>query len=343
MRDAHIEKAYDEITDHLNKAPDTRHWELAVKRRVVSEYIKGENSIEDLAEGLEDISDFLSKLEEVRTEAQQSEPTQSAPNYRRWAVNEIFALEAANMDFVQGFRTTWLADGLLNMNDVDAWIMERKVIEGSPPTGTATVAGQSDRSRIEGHAPLERSPGQVKFVVPDSTWIRSEIVDAGGALSHLETVAQMLARRYDWPEAWAATFVLTGTVPPAIAAHWTSHEPWPWFKARRSLTITVRLDMQPKQLMELYRERRNQMLLDEPLPRAIGERKAKLAVFAARHRVGHTWGKTMRRWNQKYPDFRVESEAMFSRDSHDAFLRIMGEPLDWIGTAPAREADRGPN
>lgn len=168
-------------------------------------------------------------------------------------------------------------------------------------------------------------------------------VNAVGALVELATVAESLNRRYDWSEAWAATFVLTGTVPPALIANWTASEPWPWHKARRRMTITVRLDVQPSQLVEMYREKRNEMLRGEPMQRAIGEHKARLAVFAARHSKGYTWGQTMRIWNRENPTTQFTSEPQFTRDSRDAFNRIMGEPLNWLGTPKKPEALNGTN
>lgn len=343
MRDAQIEDAYDEIVEFLGEAPDSRIWELAIRCKNVAEYTDGEITVEDLASALEDISDFLREDAEVRAEERNSKQTESADNYRRSAINQIFAVEATELDVVMGFRAEWLPEGLLEMDDVDAWIMKRKALEGPPSTWITVLADENDQPDIEdsiqsGHTASSRL---VRFVVPDRAWIRSEAVNAVGALIELATVADTLVRRYDWSEAWAATFVLTGTVPPPILARWSENEPWPWLNARRSVTITVRLDVSPKQLMEMYRAKRQHMLRSKPLPRAISERKAKLAVFAARNHQGHTWGETMRLWNRENPEHQIASESQFSRDSHDAYNRIMGESLNWIGTTAPEESKHG--
>ncbi len=121
---------------------------------------------------------------------------------------------------------------------------------------------------------------------------------------------------------------LTGIPPPALLASYTGTNRWPWYRARRSLTINVRLDVQPRQVMEQYRVARNEMLEGEPRPRSIGSLKARLGVFAAGHNNGFTWGQAMRKWNRESPDDTFEDEARFTRDCRDAFLRITGEQLN---------------
>jgi hypothetical protein len=318
-------------------------WEVAIRERWVAEYINEEISLDELVEYLYRSSDFAESMKQVKKERSNADSKEEPENFRRLAINQIFAIEAAEIDVVDWFRSDWLPNRLLEMEAVEGWVAERKSIEGPSSTWITTLA-DDDGNPIAGdrdHVGYAESSRRLKFVVPDRRRIRSESVNAVGALIELASVAEILHRLYDWSEAWAATFVLTGTVPPAVMANWTSSEPWPWPKARRRMTITVRLDVQPTQLVKIYRERRNQMLRGEPMPRAIGEHKARLAIFAARHCAGYTWGETMDRWNRENPDNQFTSEPQFTRDSRDAFNRIMGEPLNWRGKLDAGEDRNG--
>jgi len=343
LRDTRIDDAYRAVTDSCGKPPDAVIWEVAVRDRWVAEYIGEEISLDDLVDHLDRSYEFAESMKKVKKELSSTSSKGEPENFRRVATNHIFAIEAAELDVVASFRTEWLPNGLLEMSEVDAWVMDRKDIEGPSSTWVTTLADDDGNPTVadRDHGGYTVSSRLVKFVVPDRSWIRSEPVNAVGALIELATVAEALHRRYDWSEAWAATFVLTGTVPPAVISNWTTSEPWPWFRARRRMTITVRLDVQPAQLVEMYREKRNQMLRGEPMPRVIGEHKARLAVFAARHSAGHTWGETMRLWNQENPDHQFATEPQFTRDSRDAFSRVMGEPLNWRGKLQTRRNRNG--
>lgn len=343
MKDIRIEEVYDAVTESRGEPPDPLIWEVAVQDRWVAEHINGETSLRELMDSLDRLSELTETVKRVEKEQRSSSTREPAENFRRWAINQIFAIEAAHIDAVEAFRSEWLAKGLLDMEEVEAWVMDRKSIEGPSSTWITTLADEDGNPKLgdRDHVGYTESSRIVKFVVPDRRWIRSEMVNAAGALIELASVADILHRRYDWAEAWAASFVLTGTVPPALVANWVITEPSPWPKARRRLTITVRPDIKPTQLIEVYREKRADLLRGDPMPRAIGEHNARLAVFAARHSTGYTWGETMHRWNQEQSDHQFMSEPRFTRDSRHAYNRVMGEPLNWTGKLDIGEDQNG--
>ena len=333
MMDERLVEIYNTVTEAHGEPTDPVIWGVAIRDRWVAEYIDKLITLDDLVDYLNRSSEFAESMRQVRKERSSANSKDEPENFRRIAINQIFAIEATDLDIVDAFRSEWLPNGLLEMDNVEAWIMDRKRIEGPSSTWITTFADDDGNPVVANrdHIGYAESSRIVQFVVPGRRWIRSESVNAVGALIELASVAETLHRRYDWSEAWAATFLLTGTVPPAHVAKWESSEAWPWHRARRRMTITVRLDVQPSQLIEVYREKRKELLRGEPIPRSIREHTAKLAVFAARHSQGYTWGETMRKWNRENPNRQFKHEPQFTRDSRDAFSRIMGEPLNWCG------------
>jgi hypothetical protein len=331
-----VEIAYDAIGQYRGGPPPSEVWELAMDKRYVSEFLAGEVTLDELSDSLDELQDTLGKLGALRKRRRtgKEEPT----NYRRWALNEIFATEASQSEDVISFRSEWLNQGLLDLSEVLGWVAHRKATEG-PPSKWITVLADENGHPVPEYdsAPgWSRSVRFLHYVDPDSEWIRLESVNAFGALYELAMVAKGLGRMYDWSDAWAATFVLTGISPPPEIAILTANESWHWPRARRRLTITTRLDTKPKELTDLYRNERRALLGDEPLPRAIGELSAKLAVFGAKHSAGYTWAEAMRLWNSKNEEHQFDSEARFTRDSRDAFKRVTGEELFWVGKSDYR-------
>ncbi len=333
MKDKAIDEAYEALEHHIGEPPPPKAWEIAIRKRHVVEYVQGETDLETLAAQVDDLADTLRKADQLKRSQQESKDITEPPNHRRWALNEIFALEATGAEDVEGFRTTWLPGGLIDLENVADWITYRKESEGPPSTWITSLASDDG-------APVhdaDQQPGfresleTLQYVEADHEWVQTVMVNAHGALFELKVVAHRLTRRYDWSEAWAATFVLTGRKPPPIRASYTETKRWPWYRARRGLTIRVRLDVQPRQVMEIYRAKRNRMLEGEPRPRAIGELKAQLGVFAAAHNEGFSWREAMRKWNRENPQHSFDDEARFTRDCRDAFVRITGEQLHWAG------------
>jgi hypothetical protein len=345
MRDQSIDRAYQEIVELRGQPPHAQIWAVAVKERYVAEYIDGELSLDDLDEYLERVSDIAESLKRVKRDQKTTERTDEPENFRRLAVNEIFAIEAAQLDSVAVFRETWLGSGLLDFKEQSDWVEARQEIEG-PASTWLTVLLDADGNPVDqtgGQHGRTTSSRILKFVDHGQDGIRAVPTAANGALFQLAELATILHRRYDWSDAWCSTFVMTGQSPPATIARSTAHEAWPWYRARQRVTISVRLDVKPTTVMEIYRKERRRLLGDQPIPRVLGEHTAKLGIFAAAHSAGYTWAETMRAWNAENPDKRYASEARFTRDARDAFKRIMGEPLNWEGTGQMKGKQSGTN
>ena len=90
--------------------------------------------------------------------------------------------------------------------------------------------------------------------------------------------------------------------------------------------------MIPDEVRALYLEARDE-LGGPTRVRDLGEKSAELAVFAFEHRAGSRWIEVMGRWNEKHPAaWKYTDEKRFNRDARQAFLRVTGDNLDWIGT-----------
>jgi hypothetical protein len=343
MRDEAIDRAHKDITESLGDPPHAEAWEVAIRLRVVGEYIDGNRELDELEEWLDSYANTQMTRSQVRRELHISKDTEEPENFRRWAVDQIFSLDATQLEEVEAFRTRWLPDGLLDHHDVVEWISGQTAADGgSSEWITVLTDGAGVPVNNYQNQPGYKESGRIlQFVDPDRRWIQSVSVGAFGALFELTEVASALNRRYDWSEAWASTFVLTGEVPPSVIARYSAPRSWPWYYARRRITITARLDVTPSQIQKIYRQERNRMLGGDPIPRAISEHKAKLGIFAAEHSIGYTWSETMRAWNDANPDRQYKREAQFTRDGRDAFNRIMGEPLNWHGKLESGEGRNG--
>ena len=90
--------------------------------------------------------------------------------------------------------------------------------------------------------------------------------------------------------------------------------------------------MSPEKVASLYRRVRAEALGEGRRHRAITEKHAQLAVFAAEARdTNRTWNEVRIAWSEKYPDWTFSSTRIFIDAARSAYQRVTGQRLEWGG------------
>jgi len=333
------EEVWERLQAELGSDVDKRAFEVAVETRAVSEFIEGDSDWDELEGRVLSITATLEAEKRLRSRASEDRPPVT-PDFRGAAIAEIFATEAEGRPEVSRFREGHLSDGLLALDDVGTWIDMTANADGEP-THLATLV-MAPEDVLAGHAmtAVNRSiAGQVVSLSMDTLtfpragkeWAFAVPINRNGVLGELKRVASRLKDRYGWSEPHGVAFVLTGAVPRHLRARIETSFPAPWHRARQSITLEVPLTTSPATVERLYREARAKQLAEDPRPRRLGERHARLATFAFRHREGFTWNEVRKRWHDAHPDDQKQELSNFRRDCHAAFKRVTGERLPWIG------------
>ena len=341
--------AWEALKSELPKEPIREAFSIAVEKEYVDDYEQGLIDLEELADRVVEIGDTLA----IRARHNRDRRTQQKEfrqnDHRAAALEQIFAMEAGEDPSVGDFRDEVLGGRLVEPEQIESWVKDRAETDGQPTEwvtlplnddGTVPIAGDRQpppkgevvvAGSIRHYAP--RHHDFLRF--PNSRmWVALQRVRAGGVLDWLRVLSGDLAKRFGWKEADAVAFVLTGGAPPVYKASWTVDEPWPWWKARRSVTLSLPYWVTPPEAAEIYRSARNDLLRGDPMPRSITEARATLGVFAYQNRKGHTWAELMDMWNRwphRDPDMTFTDVRRFTRDSRQSFEQITGQPLQWEG------------
>ena len=97
--------------------------------------------------------------------------------------------------------------------------------------------------------------------------------------------------------------------------------------------MDIDLAISPPVVEATYRRVRNDMLQDDPKPRALSRHQASLAVFAAGRRPGQTWAQIRRTWNRENTDRPYETDSRFTKECREAFRRVMGEEINALSNS----------
>lgn len=338
------ERVFAELSRHLGSEPPGEAFELAIEKRVVSEYQQSLITIDDLAVQVQAEADTIVKLRDVRARnrSRVSKSTDvTVEDHRSEALTQIFALEAQADPIVRAFRLQHLEQGLLDIDEVTAWIRATAVSDGDPTVLITMPEEVMGKGNLPADKALNMLPGyredtvQLHYLNGEAQQHRMEFIRIDGVLGDLNSISQRICRRYDWAEAAATTYILTGVPPTQRGIQIHAIDPWPWPAARRRVAMDVPLNATPTEVADLYSRARTSMLGGEPIGRkSLSKHAADLAVFAAEHSTGGTWNEARAMWNrqQSGPDSRhYDQLAQFIRDSRAAYKRITGRDLDWVG------------
>ena len=340
VSDEATDSVYAELADDSGEPPPSEAFEVALRKRLVSEYLAGEIDIEELSAQIGEIHDTLSKSRQVRAEGRTAKPHRQ--DYRRDAIAKIFAIEAGEATDVARFRDEVLEGQFIVPDQVASWIRHHSETDGKATVFVKLPLDESGQPLPMAEAmtrgEYEISKEILRYAVEGDEALHVVPIRTKGVLHRLKAVSDRLVGRYGWAPPWAVDFVLTGRTPPLTRATVKQSDTWPWWNARRTVSISdVPLWIRPAEVMEMFRHARNEMLNGKAKPRSLSRERSELGLFAFQHRRGMTWSETMDVWNRHHPDSTYDSDARFIRDCRDAFLRITGTSLDWIGKDDTRE------
>jgi hypothetical protein len=257
------------------------------------------------------------------------------------AISKACALDAAQRDDVIEFRAEELDGQLMGFSDVHDWIESRNAAE-SPPTAYIEGLELDDdvtvKSTSNGKLYLEPSlvvgPESartfdlrwrlLKYGVPDSDWSRVVATRRGGSLDTLKSISDELSSRYEWEEASATVFVLTGLTPVVIRTRF-KHAASQRFPVLQRVELTVDLAMSPKEVGDYYRDIRKRVTKGGR-HRPMEEKALQLAVLKARENRNIT-PEVMQKWNGMFsetmPDWRYDDADRFRYECFRSYDRLL--------------------
>jgi hypothetical protein len=170
---------------------------------------------------------------------------------------------------------------------------------------------------------LESAMDPITIAVPRGTALDLRVV-RDSLTGRLAAVARGLANEAPWTVEDAAWFVLTGDPPPVAPI---------LFGVQRRFgpgyhRAVVKLEIEPwvpqDVVLSAYRQAQAEIL--PRANRAVSERSAELARFAARDAGDLSVGAAMRIWNEKYPQWAMRDRRNFQRHARRALRYIAAPP-----------------
>ena len=248
------------------------------------------------------------------------------PDYAAVALANIFAFDAGELLQVQKFRRQVLRGALVPPDEVATWA--RKRAKRETPTRWIRVP-DDDKDN-----PDVRSYSRDLLLFPDGdNWESAVAVKHGSLLDRLRVISEQLARQFGWQTGQATAFVLTNVTPEPFmgSSSWSLRAPYP---ARSRIILELNPRMSPERVMKYYRKVRAEILGKRTRHRAIKERSAQLAVFAAKVRNSNrTWQEAQEVWNDEYPDWAYSRTPGFIDAARTSYERVTGQRLEWGGKA----------
>ncbi|MDS0137558.1 MULTISPECIES: hypothetical protein [unclassified Amycolatopsis] len=258
------------------------------------------------------------------------------------ALSENVAARADRDRVTAEFRRVHLPDGLLTLDQIEAWVAER-VQEQPEQKAIARIAVPEG---WDGKEPLPSAGASVfverlAYVAGGYDTVREVVVAPGGVLDRLRRLATGLAISHGWEPSQAATWVLTGVTPLigliriTEGAHNVRESNWTAWSER--ITLDVHPAAGPEEVADAYRAARKRLdarrTEGQYRARSQGIAQLVLARFVARRRAQPTptpWSTLRAEWNawiveqEGYEDLKSYSfDSVFRRDAQVACARVL--------------------
>jgi len=332
----------------LRRRLSDSQWEYLVRKRFVASYQDGEDKLSDLVREARDLIATGSPVAQepaeptmldlgARDKMAASDGDGVQERLRTLAIG--LAAIASRDKSVAAFRKEHLSQGLLYWPDMEGWI-ERKALEDGPATTWLDqVPVPPDRELCElSPIPALRigpSPGltidssypahgagwrQLQYALPGHRAISWENTRDEGVLDRLRTISEALAQEYNWQEAQATTFVLTGRAPFVSGIRVTVPEGRPIAISR--IVLDIDPTEPPERVAEKYRQARQRIL---PKAHSLSVKHLRLLRWWIEHGEREAaWSGQMQQWNQHAPsEWHYTSAPHFRRDCLAAYQRLL--------------------
>jgi hypothetical protein len=263
------------------------------------------------------------------------------------ALSELLAAVARNRPDVQEFRKRVLRGSLLKAVEVGPWIADLQEKEpalrtavvvqlprevnlrlraGKPEFDSDVTIGSSDVLAL--HA-LE----VIAYAKPGCQWVQTLAIGFEGPLKELRDLCENLKDAYKWENYQASMFVLTDVVPLISRFRYQVNFAMS-MRALSRVSLIVDPVITPRELAQQYKKIRASCQKPEigqgkRRPRALTQKHARLAVFAAGIPKAELDPSDMKTWNRKYPKWKYSLFKNFNRDWKVAQSRLLqGAPFD---------------
>jgi hypothetical protein len=298
---------YEALKKRNGREPDHQIWNYLKENFYVHEAIEAPDSETGMRAVFKGYDD-LAKLRSLQRKSRQQDRNvhRELPDERLKYLSKILAWDAAQELAVIDFRRELLGGQLLSPDKIKDWIVSMASKEGMT---------------------IEVVMELLYYGVPDDKWQYSIPVAKGGVLERLRELSKYLGSKYNWQEAQATTFVISGLIPLLPLAQSTLN------LNRRSLypahdTVTIKLSphLSPKEVANIYSKARRKLMTNgQKRNRPITKKHLELAVFYHTHQ-GMKWAEIKNLWNKEYTKYRYTGLGVtnFARDAKYARDRLLG-------------------
>ena len=323
-------------------------WLHAEEDRAVSEVQEGENVVEWLARKVARSMEIFGQQPRAAPEfITRRQRRGKATQGRREAISSALAEIARQDEDVLYFRRTVLNDQLLQFEEVDRWIQERRSDATYPLALIVRIKDGFKLNHQNGwqlEPPLSSmGPEGIEGLVPVDTlayakkgdrWKHSVSIGRDGTLRTVWRLSNALAKRFLWQEAQATMFMLTDmtplltedvklTPPGMMTLPWGGLSP---LSCLTRVTLTIDPMMTPREVAQKYGRIRARLLGRKP--RVQSKKHLQLAVFAVKYPTLSR--EAMVEWGLRFPDWKYTRISIFARDARIARHRLLQEhPVDF--------------
>jgi len=318
----------------LRREVPERIWEELVSGRYVSDFLRGEMNLPDLAEQAGRLIKLVQDCRQGATGEKKDHPRPVPAYSPNWPViTRLQAREAAQHPWVQAFRRQHLTrEALLEVfeeDELDWWLKARPTPEGLLHREIAELwlvrQGQA-RPWDEGGVDW-LVVGFEQETPPGYPWGRSFPVTAQGPLRDLKNAADCLRSEYGWSEHDAVIFTLTGAYNRTAAAGYVTYMPNPPLTRRRHrIVLEVDAGMSPAEVRTIYSRFRQIVCPRRPRFRSRSPKILALIAFVLDRPEERTWRDRMREWNSVHPQWSYKEPDLMNRDYTRAVNTLGFEP-----------------
>lgn len=246
---------------------------------------------------------------------------------RKAAVLELAAEIAAEADYVKAFRSRFLPNGLLPLNEASNWIRAHAAKQKITHHVTFIVnAGSRDLKSVYaalfsgGDAALSSHPiasievRYLEFSQPPKLWVERVPVERYGVLDELKAVGEKLAKDFGWQLAQGTMFILTGVTPDVSSFTFKLEQRQVPGLSRIALTVDPALS--PAEIKKRYKAARDKYFGNKRV-RPLSEKHCALVLFSvdnARLFRDGTYAELMAEWNKLNRKWKYKHVSNFGRD-----------------------------
>ncbi|MGB9792513.1 MAG: hypothetical protein ACPLTR_08065 [Thermacetogeniaceae bacterium] len=256
------------------------------------------------------------------------------------AFSKAVAYKVAQIPHIKKFRREVLKGKLLQPEEMEAWIEEKRKQDGTP-TRFLKIRAKDIAVSIDEKSwwPLKITPvfdeedvigvEHVYLFYPSRNGGLKQVpINVDGILGRLKAVAVDIVTYHCtvWKEAEAVAFILTGRVPflPKVRykISFSSNGTPCW--------VTLNLDARttPQELAKEYTKIRRRVM-GSYHHKPLSGKNLKLAEFTAERKEGLTWGQLMKKWNEEYPQWEYKNYRLFCRDAIGSINRLLEGKIDY--------------